>query len=288
MFGIALELKREDFLALVTTKKSAIVGLFAHFVLLPLSTFLLVVWLRPHPATALGMFLVAACPGGNMSNVFTHLAKGNVALAIGLTSVSHFLALALTPLNFSLYASIYLPTRDLLTHIHLSFAEVASTMALVVALPLIFGLLINHRRPQLAAALQKRIKYLPVIALAAFLILAVFTNRNLIVDALQSVFPLVMLHNAIALFSGFLFAKGVGLSHKDVRTITFETGVQNSGLALLLIFTFFQGQSEMATIACCWGVWHLISGGLLSLWWGRKHQRIMLKRTSALREKKIA
>src|SRR5258706_9972460 len=101
MFGIALELRKEDFLALIKSKKSAAVGLSAHFILLPLITFGLVKLLHPPPAVALGMILVGACPGGNMSNMFTHFAKGNTALAVSLTSVSHLLAIVLTPFNFS-------------------------------------------------------------------------------------------------------------------------------------------------------------------------------------------
>src|SRR5262249_33599279 len=103
MFGISLELKKEDFTNLIKNKKSALVGLTAHFILLPLLTFILVKLLQPPPSVALGMILVGACPGGNMSNMFTHFAKGNTALAVGLTSVSHLLAIFMTPFNFSFY-----------------------------------------------------------------------------------------------------------------------------------------------------------------------------------------
>src|ERR1035441_5012643 len=104
MFGISLELRKEDFTNLLHNKKTTVVGLSAHFILLPALTFALVKLLHPPPSVALGMILVGSCPGGNMSNMFTHFAKGNTALAVGLTSVSHLLAIALTPLNFSFYA----------------------------------------------------------------------------------------------------------------------------------------------------------------------------------------
>ena len=272
MFGIALELRREDFILLVRNRKSAAAGLIAHFILLPLVTFLLTIILHPPPSVALGMILVGSCPGGNMSNMFSHFSKGNTALAVGLTSVSHLLAIVLTPLNFSFYGSMNPATSALLHTIHLSVQDVLSTVFLIVMIPLLCGMFIKHYLPELAAKLNRWMKVFSLSAFGLFLVAAFVSNAAAFVQSAAMIMPLVLVHNALALATGFLFAKALQLPFSDIKTITFETGVQNSGLGLVLIFTFFNGMGGMALVAATWGVWHLVTGGLLSWIWGRKRQ----------------
>ncbi len=270
MFGMALELKKEDFVNLIKNKKSAVVGLGVHFLLLPLLTFGLVKLLHPPPAIALGMIMVGACPGGTMSNMFTYLAKGNAALAVGLTSVSHLMAIVLTPLNFSFYGGLDADTALLLREIHLSLSDILSTIVVVMGVPLLVGMLLQYYRPAFSDKIVPYMKRFALLAFAFFLVAAFISNRQVFIDNLSTVMPLVIIHNAVALFAGYIFAKLLGLGEKDVRTITFETGVQNSGLGLILIFTFFNGMAGMAIIAAMWGVWHLVTGGLLAWYWGSR------------------
>lgn len=270
MFGIALDLTKEDFIQLWRNKKSALVGLSAHFILLPLLTFILVKILHPSPGVALGMILVGACPGGNMSNMFTHMSKGNTALAVGMTSVSHLLAIVLTPFNFSLYGSLDTETNALLRTIHISLFDVFVTVGIVVIVPLAIGMLLNYYKPVLAAKMKKVMKNFSLIAFALFLIAAFAANAKVFIASMPIIMPLVILHNAVALGSGYAIAVIFRLPFADRKTITFETGIQNSGLGLILIFTFFNGMPEMAIVAASWGVWHLVSGGTLAWWWGRQ------------------
>ena len=113
-------------------------------------------------------------------------------------------------------------------------------------------------------------KKFSLIAFAGFLIAAFAGNAKVFIGNFTTIMPLVIIHNAVALTGGFLFAKLARLELRDAKTITFETGVQNAGLGLILIFTFFNGLGGMAIVAASWGVWHLISGGVLAFWWGRK------------------
>ncbi len=269
MFGIALELRKEDFTALIKNAKSSVAGLTAHFILLPLLTFALVKLLQPPPAVGLGMILVGACPGGNMSNMFTHMAKGNTALAVGLTSVSHVLAVFLTPFNFSLYGSLDAGTASLLKEIHLSFFEVGQTIVIVVLIPLAIGMWLAYAKPAFSAKLSVWMKRFSLLAFGFFLIAAFASNVPAFTHSLHTIFPLVVVHNALALTTGYGFAYLLGLPKNDRKTIAFETGVQNSGLGLILIFNFFNGMSGMAIVAACWGVWHLVTGGTLAWLWGR-------------------
>lgn len=270
LFGIALELKKEDFAALLKNKKSALAALFSHFVLLPVITFALVIVIRPSASVALGMILVGACPGGNISNYFTHLAKGNTALAVSITSVSHLLAIVFTPLNFSFYGNGYPPSAVILKEISLSPAEVLQTVVVIIVLPLIAGVLFRQYRPFWALKIMPFMKRFSVLMLVVFIAAAFAANFRVFTQTLSMVFPLVILHNALALGGGYAFATLLNLPVADKRTITFETGVQNSGLGLILIFGFFNGLGGMAVVAATWGVWHLVSGSLLAYFWGRK------------------
>lgn len=269
LFGISLELNKEDFIALLRNKKSAAIGLLSHFVILPLLTFLLVIIVHPSPSVALGMILVGACPGGNMSNMLTHFSKGNTALAVGLTSVSHLLAIILTPFNFSFYGSMYTPAADILREIHLDYREVFNTVIFIIGVPLAAGLSLRYFFPHVALRITHFMKRLSMIAFFVFLLAAFVANTKIFVAHATAIVPLVMLHNAIALAAGFYLARFLRLPFRDCKTIAFETGVQNCGLGLLLIFTFFNGLGGMAIVAATWGLWHLISGGALSFVWSK-------------------
>jgi len=270
LFGIALELKKEDFISLLKNKKTTLVGLSAHFILLPLLTFALVKLLHPPPSVALGMILVAACPGGNMSNMFTHLAKGNTALAVGLTSVSHMLAIFMTPFNFSFYGGLDTETAALLRTIHLDIFDVFQTIVFVIGIPLVIGIFLNYNKPMLAEKLCRTMKRFSLFAFALFLFAAFAGNAKVFIGYFTTIMPLVIIHNAVALTGGFLLAKFLRLEIRDVKTITFETGIQNVGLGLILIFTFFNGMGGMAIVAASWGVWHLVTGGVLAYYWNKK------------------
>lgn len=270
LFGIALDLKKEDFQVLLQRKRSALVGLLAHFGLLPLLTFLLAYWLAPPPAIALGMILVGACPGGNMTNMFTYLSKGNVALSVGLTSVSHLLAVLIAPINFAFYGSMLPGTGEILRSISIDLGETVVTLSTIILLPLVCGILVATYRPRTAEKLRPHMKRVALLAFAVFLFFAIKSNAEMFRQTFSTVFPIVVLHNALALLAGYLLARSFRLSIRDSRTISFETGVQNAGLGLVLVFNFFNGLAGMAVVAALWGVWHLVSGGGLAFWWSKR------------------
>ena len=158
----------------------------------------------------------------------------------------------------------------MLRQIHLSFFDVFQTVFLVVILPLTGGMLFNHYRPAISRKLNGFMKRFSLLAFAVFLFAAFAGNAKIFVATLGVILPLVILHNTMALAGGYFFALLTGLEFRDCKTITFETGIQNSGLGLILIFTFFNGLGGMALVAACWGVWHLISGATLAFIWGKQ------------------
>jgi bile acid:Na+ symporter, BASS family len=268
MFGIALEISISDFKRLTLNPKPVFVGVFSQFILLPMVTFFLVWLVNPVPSIALGMFMVAACPGGNISNFITHLAKGNSALSVSLTAIATLLAVFMTPMNLQFWGSMYGPTATILKEVAISPLEMVKLVSLLLAIPLILGMLLNHLKPVLAKRMAKILKIVSLLFFISLIFLALYNNREIFIDYVFYVFWIVLLHNLLAFTTGFSLAKMMGLSQKDIRSITIETGIQNSGLGLLLIFTFFEGLGGMALLAAFWGIWHLVSGLVLSSFWG--------------------
>jgi len=270
MFGIALEIRTEDFKVLLKNPKPAILGLLSQFIILPFLSYILILILQPQPSIALGMILVAACPGGNISNFMSHLGKANAALSVGLTSVATFLSLLMTPLNFKLYGSLYEPSAQLLTSIELDFLEVSKVVLLIILLPLALGLLVQNRLPKLSQKMASYFRIGSILIFIAFVVIAFSKNFQLFLDYIHLVIGLVFIHNLLALSTGYSVGALGGLAPRDRRTLAIETGIQNSGLGLVLIFAFFDGMGGMALVAAWWGIWHIVSGLGLATYWSRK------------------
>lgn len=270
MFGIALDLKVEDFKRIAKTPKPILVGVFSQFLFLPFLTFLLILVLKPIPSFALGMMMVAACPGGNISNFFTQLAGGNTALSISLTAFATFICVIMTPLNLAFWASMYEPSRTLIQEISLDLFELFKTISLIMIIPLILGMLFKHRYDSLALRIHKILRPVSMLIFIAFVVIAFSKNTDHFLSTIQHIVWLVLIHNGLALLSGWSLARLFGLNPEDRKAISIETGIQNSGLGLILIFAFFNGLGGMAVIAAWWGIWHIITGMGLGLVWNKK------------------
>lgn len=268
MFGIALDLKRSDFKILLKKPRWILICLFAQLIALPLMTLYYIYYTDPIPSVVLGLAMVASCPGGNISNFFTHLAKGNTALSIALTSVVTCFSFVFTPLVFAgiLY---FLPPNNLAKDISLSPLQVGKTVLLIIVLPLIFGMMINHYYGHLLQRVRKIMKTASLLIFAVFILFALKGNWNLILNYLYEVFSLVVVHNALALLVGFATGWIFFDRLDNIKTITIETGIQNSGLGLILIFNYFSDLGGMAMVAAFWGVWDMIVGLILAYFWGK-------------------
>ncbi|KGF67439.1 symporter [Hoeflea sp. BAL378] len=274
MFSIALDLRVADFRNLVRAPKALVTGMVSQFLVLPALTFVMLSLTNPRPSIALGLILVAACPGGNISNFITHRAGGNAALSVSMTGIATVAAILFTPLNVAFWGNLYAPTRDLLRETTLDPVSIAITVFFMLILPLILGIMLNSRRPALAGRIRKPLQTLSMVIFIGFIVLALAANWSFFLAYVGAVAALVVLHNALALSGGYATATLMGLSDYDRRAITIETGIQNSGLGLVLIFAFFSGLGGMAVAAAFWGIWHAISGlALASLWSRREAQR---------------
>lgn len=276
MFGVALDLKVSNFKEIIRQPKGAFVGLTSQLLLLPMLTLGLIFLIQPPTSVAIGMLLVSVCPGGNVSNFAVHLAGGNVALSVLLTSISTLAATFTMPLLF-IYLTPMIPGgADFQKTVAVSPLDMIMTIVQLIIIPLIIGMVVNDRLPKFTALIRKPIRALSLLIFAGFVVVAVMANRENLMNYIHLIFFLVFAHNAIALSMGYGFALLNKLSTYDARAISLETGIQNSGLALIIIFNFYEGLGGMAMIAAWWGVWHLISASSLAYFWSRRKHVVVL------------
>lgn len=260
MFGVALDLKLEDFKRIIISPKAPGIGLVAQFMLLPALTFLLTLILRPQPSIALGMILVAACPGGNLSNIITYLAKGNCAVSISMTAVSTAAAVIMTPLNLALWGGLNPDTAEILRKVSLSPVDVFTTIFLILGIPLLLGLTLSRIFPSLADKVRKPFKMFSLVFFMVIVCGALAANWNIFLKVVGLVMLIVLLHNALALNLGYWSGRLCRLDERDSRAVCIEVGIQNSALGLVLVFNFFEGLGGMAILVAWWGIWHIIAG----------------------------
>lgn len=290
MFGVALGIKPSSFLDIVRRPQSMIIGVICQIILLPALTFLLTItfknWISP--MVALGMLLVAACPGGNISNFITSFSRGNIELSVSLTAFNTAACIFTTPLNFSFWGNLYLnfaEKRMILPELEIPFWEIFKTIVILLGIPLVLGCLCSQYLPKVANALKKPMQYLSVAFFAIMIVLTFGNNIDAFMKCIRYIFLIVMVHNLLALGIGFSMGTICKTPYKDRRTLTIETGIQNSGLGLVLLFNpaifnpeVWANNGGMVVITAWWGVWHIISGLTLAYLWrarGRKENNII-------------
>ncbi len=265
MFAVALDVHIEDFAQLRARPGRFIGAAAAQIIGLPLATLALIHVLSPPPSIALGMIVVACCPGGNVSNFLTHLARGDTALSVSLTATSSLAAALLTPLSILFWTSLYGPADALVDAIEVSPIPFVVQTTLLLAVPLAVGMGIAHRFPKIAHRLRPVFLIAGLLGLAAMVIGGVSANWALFTATAGTVLVIAMIHNAVAFGVGAASARVLGFETAGRRSVTFEVGIQNTGLGLVILLGQFEGVGGAAAITALWAVWHLFSGGALAL-----------------------
>lgn len=270
MFGVALGIKIEDFKRLFQNPKILLTGITSQFILLPLVTFIFIKLVNPMPSIALGLMMVAACPGGNISNFMTQMAKGNAALSVSLTAFATLISLVMTPFNLQFYGNLYAPTAEILQRVELNPWTLVKLVSLILGVPLVLGMWVRQRKPIWANKLSKILKPVSLVIFMLFIVIAFYDNFNIFINYIHYVLLLVIAHNILAILLGFYTAKIMKLSRRNQKTLAIETGIQNSGLGLLLIFSFFNGLGGMALLVAFWAIWDIFSGLTLAAYWSKE------------------
>ncbi len=273
VYTVSLELRPDDFRYVARHPLAVGIGLLAQFVLLPGATWLLTMVLDLPPATEAAMMLVAACPGGALSNVITAFGRGNLALSLSISATSSLLALVLTPLNFTLMISANPDTAAWARSIAVDPMDLVLSLVLLLALPMSAAMLSSRYAPGFVERIRKPLARVAGVALGVFIVVAIAVQWRLFVVELGRTLPIVILHNGTGLLLGWLASRAAKLSVADRRAVVIEGGMQNSGLALGIIAAQFGSDLAMVAVAGLWGVWHIISGGTLAVIWRRSDRR---------------
>ncbi|HEY1091418.1 MAG TPA: bile acid:sodium symporter family protein [Burkholderiaceae bacterium] len=270
MFGVALDTRIEDFKRVLRMPVAMGAGIAAQFLLLPAITFVLTLIIQPTPSIALGMILVACCPPGNISNIITHRAGGNVALSVSMTAISNALSIALMPLNVAFWGSLHPSAAPLLKAIAIDPLEMALHIVIIIGIPFIAGILVARQWPRFTDRIKKPARVLSFLFLVLFIVGAIAGNWRYFLDYLGLVLLAVIVHDALAYGLGYFTAKLAGLAEYDRRAVSVEVGIRNAGLGLVLIFSFFGGLGGMAVVAGAWGFMDIVIGMLLAAFWARR------------------
>ena len=270
MFGVALDTRVEDFRRVLKMPLAIIAGIAAQFLLLPAITFALTLLIQPTPSIALGMILVACCPPGNISNIITHRAGGNVALSVSMTAISNALSIALMPLNVAFWGGHHPAAAPLLRSIALDPAEMALHIVIIIGAPFVAGIFVARQWPGFTAKVKKPARTLSFLFLIGFIVAAIAGNWQYFLNYLGLVLLAVIAHDLLAYGLGYATARLAGLAEYDRRAVSIEVGIRNAGLGLVLIFSFFGGLGGMAVVAGAWGFVDIILGLLLAAVWARR------------------
>lgn len=272
MFGVALDMRLENFKQVAKFPIAFGIGLFCQYVLLPATGFLATLAFNTAPSLSLGILLVCACPGGNVSNFFTHQAGGNAALSVSMSSVSTLACIVMTPLNFSFWANMRPSTAALLETIHIDPVTIVLQVCTILLLPCVLGMLLLRYQPRIAQKIKRPINIISLLMFIGFIGGGLAANWGTFIEHIGATFWLVLAVNALALTVGFQTAKLFGLSRDDSKAVSFEVGIQNTGFGLILCFAFFSSLGGMALVNAWWGIWHLISGLSLATYWRYQRQ----------------
>ena len=265
MFGVALGLRVADFKVLLDRPRIYIGGVLSQILLLPLVTFGLIHVMTPPPSIALGMIVVACCPGGSVSNLLTYLSRGEVAVSVALTATSSLLAALLTPTLTLFWTQAYAPTAALLDSLDVNPWLFVGQTTLLLAVPLAAGMIVAAHYPAFAARIRKRTTFVGAAVLVGTIVYGIAYFFPVLWPAAGLLIGIAVVHNGLAFLTGASAGLVLAQTAAVRRALTFEIGIQNSGLALIILLAQLKGLGGAAAIAAVWGVWHLVAGSMLAL-----------------------
>ena len=265
MLGMGLSLKPIDFKLVIAKPKAVLLGVVAQMLMLPLLAYMIILLLNIEGPLALGLMILALCPGGTTSNLYTYLAKGDVALSVTLTSVVSLIAPFSVPFILLIFMDLLLGAGE---QVNLPVLKTIIQLLVITVLPISLGMLINHFKPQFAIGAEKSVKIFSVIFL--ILIVAGIVAKN--ISHMGSYFAQMgiasLLLNVLCMVLGFTLAKLANLNLAQQKSIAIEVGFQNGTLAIVIALTLLQN-TEMAIAATCYSLLMFVTGAVFTLILGR-------------------
>ncbi|TGK02708.1 bile acid:sodium symporter family protein [Leptospira langatensis] len=265
MLGMGFGLAISDFRRIFTTPLQTLVGTLGHFVIMPLAAYVVVLLLGLEYELALGVILVGSCPSGTTSNLINYLAKGDVALAVVITSLSTLLCPILTPIIVTFFGSLLDSSGGKVMEI--SFLEMLKTVIVIIVVPITIGMSVKHRFPNFAKQIEKPYKIFSILFLVFVVVFVTYKNREEFWNMVALVGFAVILHNTFGFVVGYLVPKLLRLGERQSRTISIEVAIQNTTLGMTLAIQFFG--PKVALPSAIFSIWMYITGLIMALVWSR-------------------
>ena len=269
VFSVALDLRWEHFQQVFRKPKAPIMGLVAQFVILPGVSFLIGRFMVEAPSVALGLLLVACCPGGSMTNYLTYLAKGNVATSVTITAITTVASVVTMPLIFGALAAANPATRELMRDVGMDPLEFVMAFLVAIGIPVVGGMMLNARRPQLAVKLRRWSRRVAMVMFVLIITSGTLVNLKLLIDfarlALVPALLACLLSGALSLLVCWL----VGVGSADRRAVTIEAGGQQVGVALGVALAFFPTLTGVAVAAVVYSVAQIVIVTPIVVMWAR-------------------
>lgn len=269
VFAVALDLTWEQFRRLANAPGATAAGLVTQFLVLPAVAFGVGVLNSATPSVALGLLLVACCPGGPLSNYLTGVARGDVAMSIAMTALSTLACIVATPFLFLFWASRNPDTLAILEDIRIDPGGVAMTLLVMLVIPVTAGMLMRAKRPATVERTRVRIRRSAGLVFAAMVVMVLGSNINALLAYTREALPPVLITFAIAVALAWGLSRTLRIAAPQRRALALEVGLQNVALAITIALTFFPSLSGVVVTAAIWGVVHIVFGFGLAATWAR-------------------
>ncbi len=271
MLGMGTSLVPNDFLQILKFPKAVLVGLVNQFILLPIIAFILIHIFQINSTMAIGIMILAVCPGGVTSNLISQVCNGNIALSVTLTSIASVLSVFTIPLVLTYSIGFFGATAKM--KIEFSYIETVIQIISIVLIPIIIGMTIRNFVPKFAKKIEKYLKILSSVIFVAIIISVLIVNIEMIKDAVSNVGLITMILNIVTLFLGYVSAKIFNLNQKDAISIMIESGIQNGTLAFVVALTILDN-SEFAIPTAAYSIWMFLTGFILMWFFNSKLVKI--------------
>mgnify|MGYP005989854271 CR=1 FL=1 len=260
MLGMGMTLIISDFSRIIKFPKAILIGLTNQLILLPLIGFLLAIIFDLSPIMAVGLMILATCPGGPTSNLITQVSKGNIALSVTLTAIASIISILTIPFILS-YALTYFNTGTN-TNIELPIVDTILQIMVITVIPISIGMLIRKHKENFAKRMEKPMRIASTVIFILVFLAVIAANSNIIGKAMKEVGLVTLLLNIVTMGLGYLSAKLFKLKFNSAISITIESGIQNGTLALV-IATSILNNVEMGIPTAAYAIWMFMTGGIL-------------------------
>jgi BASS family bile acid:Na+ symporter len=262
MIGIGMTLTVRDFRQVAVYPRGMIVGTVAQILIMPLVAFMLATLLAVPPAIAVGLVIIAACPGGTTSNLFVLLSRGNIALSIVLTVTASLITILTLPLFTNIALQHYMGTEE---DIVLPVWKTVGMLIGIVLFPVAIGMVVRTRKPEVARKAESIVSIFGGIVLAVLIVALVYGVRDQIWELLKQAGPATILLNLAGIGLGLAVGRMAGLTQRESLAVAVELGVKNGTIALMVTLTLLES-SAMSIPAAVYGVLMFPIGFVLAMY----------------------